>query len=277
MINSTGHSSLRAIKTVLAVSLISFFSCEKEPDQIEYVARVNNSFLTGEEFSSLVDTSTIDQTKKDDVIRSWIHSELLYQKAEAEGILRNKEYNLTITQSAKQLAGAMLINKILNDANISMDQKEAKTYYDDNINEFRVPVNAFIINIAEFIDEDKAIAFRNLAIESDWKKAVAQFSNNQFIVKYGFNEFFLFHEINPAALSRLVNELYPLEISIVISLKPGYYSVVQLIEKIPAGSVPSFENIKQAVEKRLLAIKRQIFIDEFLKELYSKNEIVIKH
>lgn len=277
MINSTRHLSLRVIKTLLALSLFSFYSCEKEPEKIDYVARVNNSYLTREEFSSLVDTSSADQIKKDDVIRNWIHSELLYQKAEREGILKDKDYSLILSQSAKQLAGAMLIDKILRYENISLDQKEVKSYFDENTNEFRVPVNSFVLNIAEFIDEEKAIGFRNLAIESDWKKAVAQFSANQAIINQRSNKFLLVHEINPAALSRLVNELYPLEISIVISLKPGYYSVVQLVEKIPAGSVPAFDNIKQDVEKRLLALKRQIFIDDFLKDLYEKNEIEIKH
>lgn len=276
MISSTRHLSLRVTKVLIVFFLIASLGCKKEPEQTDYVAKVNNSYLTREEFASLVDTSTTNQTRKNEIIRIWIQRELLYQKAEREGILK-EEYNLTVTRSARQLAGAMLIDKMLKAENFEFDQKEIKAYYDENINEFRVPSEAFVLNTVEFIDEDKAITFRNLAIESDWRKATTQFLNDQSIVNQKSNQFLLAHEINPAALSRIVNELYPQEISIVISSKPGYYSVVQLIEKIAAGSTPALENIKQEVEKRLIAVKRQILIDEFIKDLYSKSEIDIKN
>lgn len=276
MISSTRHLSLRVTKILIAFFLITSLGCKKEPEQTDYVAKVNNSYLTREEFASLVDTSTTNQTRKNEIIRIWIQRELLYQKAEREGILK-EEYNLTVARSARQLAGAMLIDKILKDENFEFDQKEIKAYYDENINEFRVPSEAFVLNTVEFIDEDKAITFRNLAIESDWRKATTQFLNDQSIVNQKSNQFLLAHEINPAALSRIVNELYSQEISIVISSKPGYYSVVQLIEKIAAGSTPALENIKQEVEKRLIAVKRQILIDEFIKDLYSQSEIDIKN
>lgn len=82
-------------------------------------------------------------------------------------------------------------------------------------------------------------------------------------------------EINSAALLRLVNQLYPQEISIVISAKPGYYSVIQLLHRLESGSIPDFEYIKKEAEQRVIAIKRQVLVNSFIKDLYSKNKIEI--
>ncbi len=161
--------------------------------------------------------------------------------------------------------------------NIETDPKEIRTYYEKNMNEFRIPTEAYALNLAEFIDEDKAIIFRNLAVNTGWSKAVTQFISDEYVVNHRSNQLFLSYEINPAPLYRLVKELYPQEISIVISSKPGYYSVVQLLERLPDGSVPSYEYVEQNAKERVIAIKRQALLNNFIKELYSKSKIEIKN
>lgn len=276
MISCKKHLRPRITKVFILFVIVTFSSCQKESEEVVYVAKVNNSFLTREEFASLVDTSTASELKKNDVIRDWIHREVLFQRAEREGILNDKKFNQILSQSVRELAGAMLIEKLLSEDNYSPDSKDLKSYFDVNKNEFRVVADAFIINLAEFLDEEKAIRFRNIAVESDWKKALSQFSNDPAIVNQISNKLFLSYQINPASLARIVKELYPKEISIVISTKPGYYSVAQLIEKIETGSTPAFENIQDEVVNRVKAIRRQTLVDEFLKQLYSKSNIEIK-
>jgi uncharacterized protein (UPF0297 family) len=276
MISCKKHLRPRITKVFILFVIVTFSSCQKESEEVVYVAKVNNSFLTREEFASLVDTSTASELKKNDVIRDWIHREVLFQRAEREGILNDKKFNQILSQSVRELAGAMLIEKLLSEDNYSPDSKDLKSYFDVNKNEFRVVADAFIINLADFLDEEKAIRFRNIAVESDWKKALSQFSNDPAIVNQISNKLFLSYQINPASLARIVKELYPKEISIVISTKPGYYSVAQLIEKIETGSTPAFENIQDEVVNRVKAIRRQTLIDEFLKQLYSKSNIEIK-
>jgi uncharacterized protein (UPF0297 family) len=276
MISCKKHLRPRITKVFILFVIVTFSSCQKESEEVVYVAKVNNSFLTREEFASLVDTSTASELKKNDVIRDWIHREVLFQRAEREGILNDKKFNQILSQSVRELAGAMLIEKLLSEDNYSPDSKDLKSYFDVNKNEFRVVADAYIINLTDFLDEEKAIRFRNIAVESDWKKALSQFSNDPAIVNQISNKLFLSYQINPASLARIVKELYPKEISIVISTKPGYYSVAQLIEKIETGSTPAFENIQDEVVNRVKAIRRQTLIDEFLKQLYSKSNIEIK-
>ncbi len=74
---------------------------------------------------------------------------------------------------------------------------------------------------------------------------------------------------------RVVKRLHPLEISIVISEREGYYTVVQVLKKYLIGSLPSFDVVKQDVEKRYLAVKRKELMENYIKDLYSKNEIEV--
>ncbi|HSL89816.1 MAG TPA: peptidylprolyl isomerase [Ignavibacteriaceae bacterium] len=276
MISCKKHLRPQITKLFILFAVVTFSACERESEEIVYVAKVNNSFLTREEFASLVDTSTASELKKNEVIRNWIHREVLFQTAEREGILKDKKFNQTLSQSARELAGAMLLEKFLSEDNYLPDSKDLKNYFEVNKNDFRVVADAFIINLADFLDEEKAIRFRNIAVESDWEKALSQFSNDQAIVNQISNKLYLSYQINPTSLARIVNELYPKEISIVISTKPGYYSVAQLIEKIETGSTPAFENIQDEVVNRVKAIRRQTLVDEYLKQLYSKSNIEIK-
>ena len=277
MIHSTRHLSQRVIKLFISLFPVLLIGCEKEPDNFDYVAKVNNSYLTREEFASLVDTSTASQIRKNEVIARWIQGELLYQMAEHEGLLKQKQYKTTLQKSERELAGALMIDKMIKAENIETDPKEIRTYYEKNINEFRIPTEAYALNLAEFIDEDKAIRFRNLAVNTGWSKAVTQFISDEYVVNHRSNRLFLSYEINPAPLYRLVKELYPQEISIVISSKPGYYTVVQLLERLTDGSVPSYEYVEQNVKERVIAIKRQALLNNFIKELYSKSKIEIKN
>jgi len=73
----------------------------------------------------------------------------------------------------------------------------------------------------------------------------------------------------------VVKRLHPPEISIVISEREGYYTVVQVLEKYLIGSLPSYNVIKQDVEKRYLAERRKELLENYIKDLYSQNEIEV--
>ncbi len=277
MINCTWHLSLNEIKAFFILVSLAFISCEKQGEKVDYVARVNNSYLTREEYASLVDTSTANQSRKNEIISRWIQSELFYQQAEREGLLNREEFKIILRRSERELAGALLLDKFISSERIKADRNEVIDYFEKNINEFRLPSEGLLLNLAEFIDEEKAIKFRKQAIETGWEKAISNFLNDKSVVNYKSNQLFLDYEINPQPIARLVNQLYPLEISIVISAKPGYYSVVQLLARLASGSVPDIDYVYAEAEQRVIAIKRQALVNSYIKNLYSKSKIEIRN
>ncbi len=83
-------------------------------------------------------------------------------------------------------------------------------------------------------------------------------------------------EIYPVEVSDAVKFLLPDEVSIVIRDKQMTYNVVQLKRKFNAFEVLPFDVIEKEVEKRFVDEQKSKQFENFLKELYSKSEIVIK-
>lgn len=276
MMSCKTHLNQKLIKIFFLLFVLGFTYCSKEPKKKDYIARVNESYLTREDFSSLVDTTNLTPLEREQVVKSWIYKELLFQEAEKEGIVKSKNYKSILKKSSKELAAALLLNQIVNADQIEIAEKDMRSYFESNKNYFQLNIDAYYINQASFKDEDKAINFRSLAIESEWKKAAIIFSSDASLTRILNGELVEENYLFPTALARAVKDLYPQEISIVISENPGYYSIVQMLEKYYKGVTPPFDIIRDKVKKRLLAEKQKEIVDTYLKEIYSNNEIEIK-
>jgi hypothetical protein len=274
--NCKKHLKINLNEILFLSSVIIFFSCSEEPKKEDFIARVNDSYLTREEFASLVDTSKLSKSEKDQVINNWIHRELLFQKARKEGIVDEKLYKDVLNRSRKELAAALLINDYLKSEEINISEDELLKYFQKNKSYFSLRVDSYLINKIIFSSEDAAIKFRTLAVESDWQKAVNVFGSDSSLVEIQNSELIEENNLYPKQLARIAKDLYPLEISLVIIDNAGYYSVVQMLAKYLNQTTPPFEVIKDRVEERLTAEKNKKLADDFIKELYSKNEIEIK-
>ena len=54
------------------------------------------------------------------------------------------------------------------------------------------------------------------------------------------------------------------------------YTLVQLLENYKAYSIPPLALIKKEVETSFRAEQKEKFVEQFIKELYSENEIEVK-
>lgn len=276
MMNCEKHLNKTITKILFLFGVLAFTACTKEQKKDDFIARVNDSYLTREEFSSLVDTSNLNSTQKDQIIKNWIYQEILFQKASSEGITKLDDYKNILKKSSYQLASAMLIEDFLSGEEINYSDDDLKNYYEQNKNYFLAASDLYLINKVAFSSEEKAIKFRTLALESDWTKSANVFAGDSSMLKNSVYDLVEENNIYPVQLSRIIKEFYPEEISIVITEKPGYYSIVQLLNKFGKQSIPPFDVIKSKVRQRFLAEKKKVLVEEYLKELYSQNEIEIK-
>ena len=275
MINSKRHlSRLNKISLVLIAAAI-LTSCGKEQPKTEYVARVNDAYLTKKELASLIDTTMVNTLHKSEVIRNWINREILFQKAKNEGILQQDDYRRLTKNSGKELAGALLLDSYISSVTINFEQRDLINYFQANSNDFKLPDKSYLLNIIHFDNEDRAVEFRSLVLDSDWQKAMNIFYGDSAIISTESKLLLKEQDVYSIKILRVVKRLHPLEISIVISEREGYYTVVQVLQKYLKGSLPLFDVIKQDVEKRYLAVKRKELMENFMKDLYSKNEIEV--
>ena len=276
MMNCEKHLIKTITSTILFCGLLLFIGCSEEIRKDDYLARVNGSYLTREEFASLVDTSNLTLEQKDQIIKNWVYTEMLFQKAVKEGITERVDYKRVLKNSNRQLAAAMLLeeNALMEDLDYS--DEELYNYYLMNKNYFKFNTDSYLINRVYFTDENKAIKFRDLALQKDWDKAINVFFKDSSIQNNPASQLVDENNIYPLQLSRIIKDLYPQEISLVITEKPGYYSLVQMLQSFLKDSVPPFDVIKTIVQKRFVAEKKNKIIEDYLIALYSQNEIEIK-
>ena len=276
MMNCEAHLNKTLTKILFLFGVLVFAACSKEQKKDDFVARVNESYLTREDFASLADTANLNSAQKEQLIKNWIYQEVLFQAADKEGITTREDYLNIVNKSSNELAAAMLIDDYVSKEKINYSDEDLIDYYESNKNYFRLNTDAYLINKVTFNNEDNAIKFRSLALDSEWKKAVSAFVNDSSLIINTESDLVEESNIYPVQLSRIIKDFYPGEISIVITNKPGYYYIVQLLNKLGKESVPPFEIIKTKVEKRFLAEKKKELVEEYLKNLYSQNEIEIK-
>lgn len=253
------------------------YGCGKESPRKNYVARVNDTYLTREQLAEMIDTNSAGNFYRSEVIRNWINKELLYQAALKEGILKEDKFRKLLEDSKKELAASMLLQKYYEDEKLNYEPGDVENFYNSHKNDFVRFYDSYYLNEIVFSDEDKAIQFRSTLMESDWDKALNIFKNDSSIVKIRTRGIYYNYEIHPVTIFRIVSGLYPGEISTVINDEPGMFTVVQEIDKYEKGAIPPFDVIKDQVKDRFIAKKKEDLIANYIKDLYSNNEIEVRN
>lgn len=273
MIDLKKHLKMNSGFVLIAASCTMLLSCTEQTKDTEYVARVNESYLTASELEKLADGYSSPGYSRSEIIDHWIRQEILYQEAVKKGIVNNEDFKMIIRNSEKELAAAMLIKQNYTGKNVKINQADLENYFDSKKEEFRLTSNSFILNILKSSNNSFAVDFRSRVLEKGWHKAVEELKNDSSIVDLQENIFVKEENLYPQKLARTVKGLNPLEISIVISDETEYHSVVQVLNVLNEGSIAPFEFVKSDIEKRLIAESEKDFINDYVKELYSKYNI----
>lgn len=260
---------------LLTATLIA--GCQESSDKTDYVARVNDSYLSGSDLLEILDSANVDDNFKAEVIRNWILKELLYQEAISEGILNKRDFKSILEKSKKELAGSILLKNFSSNVTLDYQPREVEEYYTLNKREFNFRSNSFKLNIATFSNQNNAVQFRFLLLSSGWDEALSQHSDDATLLSVSDGIILSEQDIYPQKLARIVNGLRPPEISIVISDDAGYHTVAQVLNNFKKGTIPPFDIIKESVEERFIADKKKQLLDNYIDELYSKSDIEIKY
>jgi hypothetical protein len=259
------------------ITILFISGCNKKPDKTDYVARVNNSYLTQKDLDVMTDTlGDKNNFYKSEIIRNWIDQELLFQQAVSEGIIDEDDFKRIMNESKKSLAGAMLLKQVSDKYNLNYSKDDLDKFFESRKDEFKLLQDAYAVNMVELNNESDAIEFRGTALGKGWEKAVEP--RNKFSFKKEKTHVMLREdEIYPVELKNVLVELYPREISIIISPDSSTYMIIQFLDKYSAGTVPPFEFIKDKVESSFVAFEKQKIINEYIKRLYADNDIEVKN
>lgn len=273
MINSTKLLKISNLLTGLLI--VTIFGCGEKSDSKEFIARVNDSYLTNDDLAEM-DSLYEKGFSRTELIKRWVDKELLFQEAVKMNIDKQEEYNRIIDNSRRELASSMALNYYLDERIAKPSTAELEEFYESHKNEFKLENNFYTFNRATFNNELAAIKFRTKLLETDWEDATDYYSKDSSLVEFRKNIGLFKNEIYPIQLLNIIQVLYPGEISIVIEENPAKFSVVQSLQYFLNGSNAPFDVMRNKIEARFLASKREQYIAEFLQQLHSKNEIEIR-
>lgn len=257
--------------------LFLLYACNEPQKPASYVARVNGSYLTEEDVSQLIDSQFVSEKSRTSIIKNWVRQEVLYQEAVKEGITKTKSFQKSIESAKRELAAAILLEKFSSSSKPVYTNENLENYYNENQTSFKLPFNSYFLNRINFSNENTAVQFRTEVISSGWKQAEDNFARDTTILNIANGILLSEQDIYPAKLLRILEGLYPLEISIVISDDRGYYTVVQLLDKYSAQTIPPFEAVKTEVRRRYLSEQAELNTEDYINDLFTKNEIEINN
>ena len=277
MISSKMRLSRKLIIEGIIFPLFLLYACNEPQKPASYVARVNGSYLTEEDVSELIDSQFVSEKSRSSIIKSWVRREVLYQEAVKQGITDTKSFRKDIENAKRELAAAILLEKFNNSSTPVYTNEDLENYYNENQTSFRLPFNSYFLNRVNFSDKNTAVQFRTEVISSDWKQAADKFAKDTSLLNMANGILLPEQDIYPSKLLRILEGLYPLEISIVISDDRGYYTVVQLLDKYFAQTIPPFNAVKREVRKRYLSALAELNVEDYINDLFTKNEIEINN
>jgi hypothetical protein len=277
MISSKMRLSRKLIIEGIIFPLFLLYACNEPQKPASYVARVNGSYLTEEDVSELIDSQFVSEKSRSSIIKSWVRREVLYQEAVKQGITDTKSFRKDIENAKQELAAAILLEKFNNSSIPVYTNEDLENYYNENQTSFRLPFNSYFLNRVNFSDKNTAVQFRTEVISSDWKQAANKFAKDTSLLNMANGILLPEQDIYPSKLLRILEGLYPLEISIVISDDRGYYTVVQLLDKYFAQTIPPFNAVKREVRKRYLSALAELNVEDYINDLFTKNEIELNN
>lgn len=259
---------------VLFLPLVVVF-CSEEEKKTKSIVQINDAVLTEEEVSKALSAAQ-NNSFKEEYINNWIRTEIMYSEAVKEGILDEKEFNTIIEQSKKELAISLYIKKLLDENKTVAANEELQKYYEEQSDDFKLADDAFVYNICEFDDFDKAVQFRSILLESDWNKAVNAFREDASLKRYTNNQLQLGYLLQPQIIYNAITNLQPGEVSIVMQTGESNFTVLQLINKYNKDEVPPFEAVKEKLRAQYSVLKQKEFIQNYIDKLVEENNVEIK-
>lgn len=200
---------------------------------------------------------------------------MLAQIAEEDGLIKSEKFEQIITSAKKELAASFAIEKYLVQKPINLDESKLKSFYSKNKEDYILANDAYVINYAEFKDEQDAIKFRDYAIHSGWDESLKNNIKDLSLLRQEKHKVLQLAEIQSPRIIRVLKELFKNEISLVIKTELNNSAVVQYLDKLNQNNVPNFKYVKDDVARTYKIFMQQKLIRKFIDSLFTKKNIKI--
>ena len=283
--------SALALAAFAALLLVSV-GCGGNEQRPDYVARVDDQYLTAAELDEALQTmpprlDTADARKQ--VIEQWITNALLFEEATRRGLRSSEEVRRQLEESERSVMASALLSLMYEEEQAEPTPAEIQSYFERNKELFRIREPFVRVRHLAHADRDTAVAARQELIalarstnpDSLWQLTAARFSDDVSgsldLSATHLPQSHLFS--NQPELHGAMVDLRPGETSAVIPFADAYH-VVQVVDRAQPGSLPEIEWVEDELRRRLvIQSRKQIYasqVQRLRNEALAREDLEIR-
>ena len=256
-------------------------ACKGSPTDEEYLARVGNRTLTAQDIKPTLDATAYQQDSSEalqQIVEGWIKDELIAQEAIRRGLRNDSEVQRLLEENERQVLVSAFINKLIQDNLPIPADEEIEAYYAQNMEQLALRddyLRVRYIGASSLEDANQLrITMRDATVEGTldiiWEDLVSEYAQDQdasLILASRFHpKSILF---SSAQLNAIVGNLDVNQIS-AVHQEGDTYHVIQLAERMPAGSIPTLDLIKEEIKERLTIDTRKQLVARQVQRLRTE-------
>ncbi len=242
--------------------------CRPEPDYGDFVARVGDATLTRDELARILDrrTYSLDSTEAaSQIIEQWTTNELLYQEALQRGLRSHPDVVRLMAENERSVLISALVNELYTDEEDALSEGAIQTYYEQHRD--------------QLVLREPYSRVRYLPVRSQAEATLVRDSLDRSLEPADFERLVMNHSTDPETSLALADAYFPVSQlfsrnpalrSVLLTLRAGetwgpveqdsLFHVVQLIDRVAAGTLPDLEMIRPEIVQRVqIESRKQLF------------------
>jgi len=260
---------------------LALTGCTKEVGPKEFVARVDDAFLTYEELAAARDSSINIEQQDREYINNWITTELLYQEAVRRGVHETAEFRRQLNLARRSLTvNAFLDKELYSDDTTRVSEDAVVALYNSGGGAFRLREDIANLSFALFADRDAANAFRSAILQgTSWENALMQIQGDSALApqlqQIAYRQYFSQRILYPEELWKLTRTLSLDQPSFVVKTDAGYY--VMMVHGITKrGEMPDLAYVRNEIRDRILIEERRMQYERLLANLRARRTVEVR-
>ncbi len=284
-------------RLLLALVLLSGFGCREKPPPPDVVARVGQVYLTREELARALQLLPVqmDSTEaSQQVIEQWVTNQLLYQEALRRGLRNDPQVQRLLQENERSVLISALLEQLYQEEEAGkegqLDPTEVQAYYERYKEQLRLREPYVRVRYLHTAREENAQAvhqtLRGAEVVSDslWEALADRYAANpeeaRLLASRYFPESRLFTAAVLTPLRDALQRLRDGSLAPVIEID-GHYHVLQLAERLPAGTIPELRWIYDEVAQQArIQARKQIYarlVQRLRNEARVRGELELYH
>lgn len=271
--------------------LVSLPACRQEVATPDYVARLNDQYLTRAELEEALralpagrDTSLA----REQIIEQWLTNALLFEEARRRGLHAEPEVQRLLRENERSVLVSALLKEFYEEP-ADPASTEVRAYYERHKEQLRLREPYLRVRALATLHPDSAATARGLLqratyrgdAEGAWPALVRRFAHDpegaRLLAEAAYPESRLFstqEDVHEALGSLREGQIAP------IVATDSLFYLIQVVERFPAGSTPRIEWVGDEIERRLgIEGRKQLYarqVQRLRNEALSRDALEIR-